>query len=337
MADVGRLAGVSASTVSFVLNESSGQTISPSTRERVLESVALLGYRPNRMARGLRTRRAATIGLVAEQIAAQPAAGPAILGAHEVAWAHDSLLLVVNITRSRRIVREVIEELVNRPVDAILFALQGDHRLNIPDVLKGVPGLTINGKSVGTHLPAVLPDEVAGARSATELLVRAGHRRIAYLTGRSASWATKDRLRGFAAALVEAGLDPRRQVVRHGDLRVDSGYELTRQLIHHEAPPTAIMCGSDRMAAGAYLALAEAGIRVPEEMSVVGHDDEAGIADGLRPGLSTVRLPYRRLGRWAAGQAVAGTIGRLPADSYLPCPPVPRDSVAAPRPDDRKE
>src|SRR5690349_13362148 len=137
MADVGRLAGVSSSTVSFVLNENSGQTISNRTRKRVLEAVATLDYRPNRTARGLRTRRTATIGLVTDEIAAEPLAGETILGAHEVAWAHGSLLLVVNTTRDRRIIREVIDELVDRPVDAIVFATVGTRRLSVPDALKG--------------------------------------------------------------------------------------------------------------------------------------------------------------------------------------------------------
>ncbi len=333
MADVGRLAGVSASTVSFVLNQNSGQTISPGTRERVLEAVARLDYRPNRTARGLRTRRTATIGLVTDEIAVEPYAGLTILGAHEVVWAHGSLLLVVNTTRDQRIVREVIDELVDRPVDAILFAVMGTRRLVVPDALKGVPSLLVNGFARAGLLPAVLPDEVAGGRSATELLLRAGHRRIAYLTGRTQAWATRARLRGFQQALEQAGVQPADQVVRAGNYGADSGYQLTRDLIAAGDLPTAIMCGNDRMAVGAYLALSEAGLRVPWDMSVVGYDDQVDLAARIRPALSTVRLPYYQMGRWAAQHVVSGTTGRLPARTYLPCPPVPRQSVTSPRPE----
>jgi LacI family transcriptional regulator len=331
MADVGRLAGVSSSTVSFVLNENSGQTISPQTRQRVLEAVATLDYRPNRTARGLRTRRTATIGLVTDELALEPLAGETILGAHEVAWAHGSLLLVVNTTRDRRIIREVIDELVDRPVDAIVFASVGTRRLSVPDALKGVPSLLVNGYTAGDLLPAVLPDEVAGGRNATELLLAAGHRRIAYLTGRTRSWATQARLRGFREALDAAGLSVDDQVVRAGNSRVDSGYELTRRLLTEPDLPTAIMTGSDRMAIGAYLALGEAGIHVPREMSVVGYDDQVELAARLHPPLSTVRLPYYQMGRWAAGQVVAESLATLPGRTYLPCPAVARKSVAAPR------
>ena len=331
MADVGRLAGVSSSTVSFVLNENSGQTISRPTRQRVLDAVARLDYRPNRTARGLRTRRAATIGLVTDEIAVEPFAGATILGAHEVAWAHGSLLLVVNTTRDRRVVREVIDELVDRPVDAIMFAATSTRRLTVPNALKGVPSLLVNGYSAGGQLPAVLPDEESGGRSATELLLAAGHRRIAYLTGRPQAWATQARLRGFRAALDAAGLSIDEQVVRAGNARSDSGYELTRRMLTEPDLPTAILCGNDRMAIGTYLALSEAGLRVPQDMSVVGYDNQVDLSARLHPPLSTVQLPHYQMGRWAARQIVAGSVAALPRRTHLPCPAVRRKSVSAPR------
>jgi LacI family transcriptional regulator len=331
MADVGRLAGVSSSTVSFVLNENSGQTISYQTRQRVLEAVATLDYRPNRTARGLRTQRTATIGLVTDEIAIEPFVGSIILGAHEAAWADRNLLLVVNTTRRRRILREVIDELVDRPVDAIMFVMMDIRRLIVPDALKGVPSLLVNGFPAGDLLPAVLPDEESGGRNATELLLAAGHRKLAYLTGRAQAWATQARLRGFRAALENAGVNPDEQLVRPGNYQADSGYELTRRLLAEPDRPTAIICGNDRMAIGAYLALGEAGIRVPQDMSVVGYDDQVQLAARMHPPLSTVRVPHYQMGRWAARHVVAGSVADLPRRTYLPCPPVARQSVARPR------
>jgi LacI family transcriptional regulator len=330
MVDVGRLAGVSAATVSFVLNEHSGQTITAETRRRVLEAVAELDYRPNRMAQGLRTRRTATLGFVTDEIASEPFAGATILGAHEVAWAQGSLLLVVNTTRDKRILRDAVEDLIDRRVDAIIFAVVGTRRIAVPDALKGVPALLLNGYMAGGLLPSVLPDEVAGERAAASMLTEAGHRRIAYLAGQSGLWPTRARLRGFREALLSAGLDPADQIVKHGNYRADSGYDLTREVIAH-GPPTAILCGNDRMAIGVYLALREAGLRVPEDVSVVGYDDQVDLAADIRPALSTIRLPYYQMGRWAAAQAVSGAVPTLPPKTYLPCPPVPRQSVGPPR------
>lgn len=327
MADVGRLAGVSAATVSFVLNANSGQKISPSTRERVLDAVARLEYRPNRTARNLRTRRTATIGFVTDEIAVQPFAGATILGAHEVAWAHGSLLLVVNTTRDEQMTHDVIDDLIDRPVDAVLFAVLGTRRVVVPPALRTVPSLLVNGYVRGGGPPAVLPDEVSGGRAAATMLLAAGHRRVAYLTGATAAWATRARLRGMRRAFAEAGVPE--PALHTGNFQIDSGYQLTKELLASARPrPTALMCGNDRMAVGAYLALGEAGLRVPGDMSVVGYDDQPDLAATLRPALSTVRLPYHQLGRWAALQVVAGEPSALPARTYLPCPPVPRDSIA---------
>lgn len=333
MADVGRLAGVSATTVSFVLNDNSGQSISESTRKRVLEAVAELEYRPNRMARWLRTKRTATIGFVTDEIAVEPFAGATILGAHEVAWAHGNLLLVVNTTRDRRIVSDVVDDLIDRSVDGIIFAVVGTRRVTVPDQLKGVPALLLNGYVAGGLLPSVLPDEVAGGRCATEMLLAAGHTRIAYLTGQAGLWPTRARLRGFREALHHARVDHGDQIVLRGNYRADTGYELTRRVLAAPRPPTAIMCGNDRMAIGVYLALGEAGIRVPQDMSVVGYDDQVDLAADIRPALSTVRLPYYAMGRWAAEQVITDSVRTLPTRTYMPCPPVPRDSVAPPRTD----
>ena len=335
MADVGRLAGVSATTVSFVLNENSGQTISESTRRRVLAAVAELGYRPNQMARGLRTKRTATIGFVTDEIAAEPFAGATILGAHEAAWPAGSLLLVTNTTRDQRILREVVEELIERRVDAIVLAVVGTRRVVVPDALKGVPSMLLNGYLHGGLLPSVLPDEVAGGRAAATMLTSAGHTRLGYLTGQPGEWPTRARLRGFRKAIEAAGLRPDDQLIRRGNYRADSGYELTRELIARDLP-TGILCGNDRMAIGAYLALREAGLRIPDDVSVVGYDDQVDLAADVTPALSTVRMPYYQMGRWAVQQVIAATVATLPARTYLPCPPVPRASVGPPRRQDRR-
>jgi LacI family transcriptional regulator len=331
MADVGRLAGVSATTVSFVVNRREDQSISAATRQRVMDAVATLDYRPNRTALGLRTRRTATIGFVSDEIAVEPFAGATILGAQEVAWAHGSMVLVVNTTEDPSIMRDVIGELISRSVEAIILAVVGTRRITVPDVLKDVPAVLLNGYTTEGLPPCVLPDEVEGGRRAAEMLLSRGHRRIAYLAGHKGNWATEARLRGFRQALVQAGANPADQVVLHGNFRPDSGYDLTEELLARGAPPTAVMCGNDRMATGAYLALANAGLRIPDDVSVVGYDDQVQLGEFFRPPLSTVRLPYLEMGRWAAQQAISGNLGTLPARTYLTCPPIVRASVGAPR------
>jgi LacI family transcriptional regulator len=327
MADVGRLAGVSPTTVSFVINNRTDSGISPATRKLVLEAVELLGYRPNRAAQGLRRRRTQTIGLITDQAAVSPHAGRTIAGAHDVAWKHGSLLLVANTNKDPKVVRATVHELLDRQVDAIAFAAEGTRRVTPPEAARQVPTVLVNCFTAGNTLPCVLPDEAGGGRAATELLLAAGHRRIAYITGMRGAWATRGRLRGYVAALADAGIARDDGLVLVGNFRTDSGYERTRELLARRVRPTAIFCGNDRMAMGAYQAVAEAGLRVPEDISIVGYDDQEDLAAELRPPLSTVRLPYYEMGRWAIEQIFAGTVATLPSRTYEPCPVVSRGSV----------
>jgi LacI family transcriptional regulator len=331
-ADVGRLAGVSPTTVSFVINDRQDQAISPATRQRVLEAIAQLGYRPNRAAQGLRTKRTATIGYITDEAAGDPFAGGAIAGAHDVARRHRSMLLVVHTNRDTRARSAAIEDLLDRQVDAILFAVVGTRRVTLPETIVKVPAVLVNcftvQSSLVSLLPTVLPDEEGGGYTAARALLDAGHRRIALLLGAPGAWATRARLRGIRRALVEAGVEP--VELRNGNFRADSGYELTRQVLASSARPTALLCGNDRMAFGAYLALGQAGLRVPDDLSVIGYDDQDQLAADIQPALSTVRLPYYELGAWAAEQLFPNSPDPGLEPAYLPCPLINRASIARP-------
>jgi LacI family transcriptional regulator len=334
-ADVGRLAGVSPTTVSFVLNDRQDQAISAATRERVLAAVRELGYRPNRAAQGLRTKRTATIGYITDEAAGDPFAGGAIAGAHDFARRHRSMLLVVHTNRDPRIRRSAIEDLLDRQVDAVLFAVVGTRRVTLPEIIVKLPAVLVNcftvQSSLVSLLPVVLPDEEAGGYAATRVLLEAGHREIALVLGKAGSWATRMRLRGIRRALLEAGLDPTRIPLRNGNFRADSGYQLTRDLLAAGPAPTALLCGNDRMAYGAYLALGEAGLRIPDDVSVMGYDDQADLAADLHPALSTIRLPYYEMGSWAAEQLFPRSAAPALGPTYVTGPVVHRDSVARPR------
>jgi LacI family transcriptional regulator len=331
-ADVGRLAGVSPTTVSFVLTNRPDQTIPAATRRRVMDAVRELGYRPNRAAQGLRTKRTATIGYVTDEAAVDPFAGGAISGAHDFARRHRSMLLVVHTNRDPRIRRSAIEDLLDRQVDAILFAVVGTRRVTLPEIVVKVPAVLVNcftaQSSLVSSLPVVLPDEEGGGYAAASELLTAGHRQIALLLGAAGAWATRKRLRGIRRALREAGVDPRALVIRHGNFRADSGYELAKEVLNGPHRPSALLCGNDRMAVGAYLALGEAGLSIPDDVSVIGYDDQADLAADLRPALTTVRLPYYELGSWAAEQVLSPAPAPNLGPHYRPCLVVRRASVA---------
>lgn len=325
-----RLAGVSPATVSFVLNRTAGQTISDETRQRVLQAVAELEYRPNRAAEGLRHGRSATIGFVSHDADFGEFAASAIKGAHEACLRQGNLLLLVNTGGSTAQAAELIVQLLDRQAEALIFAAVGTRSVVLPEAAGRVPTVLLNCFTPHDPVPAVLPDEVRGGREATQALLELGHRDIAYLTGKPSQWATKARLRGFRGALRGAGLNPADHTVLAGNYHVDSGYELVRTLLRRKQVPTAILCGNDRMAVGVLLGLHEAGLRVPDDVSVMGYDDQFQLAAEMRPALSTVRLPYDAMGRLAAEQLAAGGLeqtGRI----LVHCPVVMRDSTAPAR------
>ena len=328
--DVARLAGVSPATVSFVLNQTAGQTISDETRQRVLQAVAELDYRPNRAAQGLRQGRSATIGFVSHDADFGEFAASAIKGAHEACIRQGNLLLLVNTGGSNRQAAHLIGDLLDRQADALIFAAVGTRSVVLPDAALRVPTILLNCFAANDPVPAILPDEVRGGRESTQALLDLGHRDIAYLTGKPSQWATKARLRGFRDALRAAGLNPADHTVLSGNYHADSGYELVRTLLRGKSRPTAIMCGNDRMAVGALLGLFEAGVRVPDDVSVMGYDDQFQLAAEVRPALSTVLLPYPGMGRLAAEQLALGGPA-TPGRTLVHCPVVMRDSTAPPK------
>ena len=160
----------------------------------------------------------------------------------------------------------------------------------------------LNCFTADRHFRSVVPGETAGGRRATEALIAAGHRRIAHITGEMWMDAARDRLRGYREALAAAGIPDDPNLVVEGNWLPSAGYEHTRALMSLPNPPTAIFCANDRMAIGCYEALKELGLRIPDDVSVIGYDDDE-VARHLSPLLTTLVLPHRLMGRWAVEQA----------------------------------
>ncbi|GAA1841467.1 LacI family DNA-binding transcriptional regulator [Pseudonocardia ailaonensis] len=320
--DVGRLAGVSGAAASYVLNGRPG--VAPDTARRVREAAAELGYRPNSAARALRSDRNGIIGLVLGEVPRTPPPVGTMAGAHAEAQALGQSLLVTNAYGTRGGFRLAFDELLGRQVDAIVVAVSGTRRVALPEVRDGTPILLVNCFPVVSGPPCVLPDEQGGGHAAARNLLDHGHRRIGVLAGVRGMWATTERVAGFRRAMREAGVEVDEGMVRYGDYRLGSGRTLARDLLAKGA--TGLLCGNDRMALGARLAAAEAGLRVPHDVSIMGYDDEPELA--AEAGLATVRLPYEDMGRWAVRSLLGGE--PLPPRTLLSCDVVARGSVSAP-------
>lgn len=330
--DVASRAGVSVTTVSHVLNDVPGKRISDETRSRVRQAADELSYRPNSMARSLRLQRSHILAMVSDQIATTPHAGQIILGAQEAASKRGWLLMLVNSGGDRETERAEIRALQQRQVDGFLYATMYHQVVDVPAELGDSAVTLLDARCDDPRIPSVAPDEVQGGQAATQLLLDQGHRRIGLINNADDIPATEGRLTGYLSALREAGIEPDDDLVERGRSEASGGYAAGLALLDRSPRPTAIFCFNDRMAMGLYQAAAERGLRIPEDLSVVGFDNQELIADGLRPGLTTVALPHYEMGAWA----VETLIRRLedpdtPSEQVLlRCPVVERGSVSPP-------
>jgi LacI family transcriptional regulator len=335
MKDVAERAGVSQTTVSFVINQTAGMSIPKATQERVWDAVAELGYRPNAAAKALRTSKTHSIGFVTDELASSPFAGDMIRGAQDAAWQYEHLLMIVNTGGDPKIERAAVEELLVRRVDGIVYASMAHKEVTPPENLSEVPAILLNSYMPTGAWPMIRPDEVGGGFAATEALVREGHRRIGLINigPDRVRLASEGRLEGYQDALARCGVRFDDALVRNGSADADDGYTFARELLELPNPPTALFCATDRMAMGAYDAARELGLSIPDALSIVGFDDQQLIARFLRPALSTVALPFYEMGRLAAEYLVkpheVDEVDTL-TDHLVECRYVQRDSTAPP-------
>ncbi|MBJ3784578.1 LacI family DNA-binding transcriptional regulator [Devosia sediminis] len=317
--EVARLAGVSTATVNRVLK---GQGyISETAREKVMAAVAATHYQPNVVARGLRTQRSYTIGLMLTAITVNPFFVGVAHAVEIAAIKAGYRVMIFNHGESADTERRGVESFIAQRVDAVLFCTALDASSIAMLERAGIPAIEIE-RSL-TDAPCVRVDNYVGARAAVDHLVGLGHRSIAFVGGDPALYARDarrqksvedDRLSAYRDGIRAHGIKERPDLVRLGVYySVESGGSGEEGRLHTEAlmalsePPTAIFATCDILAAGVLQALYAAGRRVPDDVSVVGFDDT--LATHLAPGLTTVAQPVEALGREAFHSAVAAIEG----------------------------
>lgn len=328
--DVARAAGVGVGTVSRVLNNS--PKVDPATRERVLRAIAELDYVPSPIARRLSTGRTGAIGVVAPYVTA-PAAVERLRGI-QAALSHTSYdLIAFNIeTPERR--RAVLSSLARGDrVDGLIVVTLSPTDEEVSWMERSsLPVVLVDGYHRRLH--RVVVDDVKGGRLATEHLIALGHRRTAYI-GNEPHWPfrfSSSRLRfwGYAQALRAAGLAPRPEYIRTGPHEQELARRHAHELFALPEPPTAIVCATDTKAAAVLGAAREAGLAVPEDLSVVGYDD-IEVAGYL--GLTTIRQSLFESGRRGVEilLALLGGSERPPLRDVVPVELVRRHTTAPPR------
>ncbi len=320
MTDIARIAGCSQATVSFVLNKAPGVKISEDTRLRVIEAARSLNYAVNSLAHldaePLQPDNAAAqarfTAFVVDQLATSPEAVVAIEGVRQASWGDGQMVLVAQTMNDPKMEEMTIRTLVEKGAGALIYMTIFTRRIVLPNWFDdlAVPIILLNCYTSDNRYPSVIPAEIAGGQNATEHLIAHQHTRIATITGEPWMEAAADRLKGYRKALKAANLPQDADLVVEGNWSASSGYEATRKLLSLANRPTAIFCQNDRMAIGCYEALKEAGLSIPDEISVIGYDDEE-ISRHLHPQLSTIVLPQRAMGVWAAESLSSRATGEI--------------------------
>jgi len=328
MTDVAKMAGVSQTTVSFVLNNRQDIHIAEETKVRVWEAVEELGYRPNAMARGLRASKSHTIGLISDEIATTPFAVQIVLGAQETAWEQGKVLMLVNTGGDEDMKEAAIESMLERQVDGIIYATMYHREAHPPASLHQVPCVLVDCFVADRSLPSVVPDELRGGRIATAKLLEKGHRRIGFINNPEDIPATTGRLEGYRTALTDHDISFDRNLVVEYSPYQSGGYEGAQQLMQLSDPPTAIFCFNDRMAMGTYDALRKLNLSIPDDVAVMGFDNQEVISANLFPPLSTMQLPHYEMGRWAVNYLLEHDDREMELVQHtLICPYIERQSI----------
>ena len=322
---VARRAGVSPTTVSHVL--SGKRLVGAATRSTVLDAIRELGYRPNHVARNLRTRQSHMIAVVVPDIT-NPFYAVLTRGLADAVDAAGYGTYVCNTDGQREREGKFIEDVMDRGVDGIVFASgETASQVTFQPVGDATPLICIGEELDHPMCDAVIPDDERGSREAGAFLASRGYERIAMIQGPARYGAT--RTAGFRSAMQAAGHKvPPRLLVR-GDWTRKGGYEAMKSLMTLSTPPDAVFCANDLMAIGALDVAHELGLEVPKDIAVVGFDD-VDAATIVTPRLTTVRNPSYETGCTAGDLLLSRTSGRYTGAGrtvVLPCPLVERSSA----------
>jgi LacI family transcriptional regulator len=312
-ADVARLANVSQAMVSYVLNDSSSISIPDETRQRILDAIGQLGYQPNRTARSLRTSKTYTIAAIIPDIT-NPFYPAFERGIQDVADQCDYDVITYNTDgladKERKHILSIQEGRVDGVV-AVLFHTSAPGLFPLLDQNIPVVRLEATRKVAGERpLDNIFLDNVAAAREAVAYLIGKGHRRIGMLAGPEGP--THYRIIGYANALEDHAITVEKELIQVGEFNEQGGYQAMLAMLALQPRPTAVFAANDLMAMGAYIAIKEAGLRIPHDVAVVGFDN-IPTAKLVSPPLTTIDQDQREVGRRAAEMLFERLEGRAPA------------------------
>lgn len=326
--DIARAANVSHSTVSRALRNS--PLVNFETAEQIRKIARDANFRISAVARSLATGRTNTFGVVVTTIA-DPFAAEVVQGIEDTANAHGYSVILANSGANPEREMKVVHSFEERRVDGILVMSSRVGSLYLGHFAEmQVPIVLINNQHPGEFVYSVMIDNQAASVEATKHLIQLGHRRIAYLGDRGGYQSESERRQGYQCALASANLACSEELVGQADSTPQSAMEAATELLSLERPPTALFCYNDITAVGALLAARKRGLRVPDDLSVIGFDD-LPLASYLNPTLTTIRQPMRDMGRDATAILFRLLEGEEVSSRRVSGELIVRESTGAPR------
>jgi LacI family transcriptional regulator len=309
--DVARVAGVSIATVSALLNGTA--RVSEKLSQRIWAAIESTGYSPHGIARSLRLGRTRSIGLVVGDIS-NPFFTSLAKTVEARALEAGYMVIVANSDEEPEKELKLLKLLREQRVAGILLTPSGHDPSYLLALSRttDIPIVLLDRLLPQSSFDAVVVDNLAAARMATDYLVRLNHRRIAMVIGKQHIWTMEQRLRGYRESLKLAGIEPDSTLELIADTRIETAYEVVQRLLAQPNPPTAIFAANILMMLGAIEAVMDMGFRCPEQVSLAGIDDFPG-SSAIRPLLTTVTQPIEELAERAVGQLL-GRIGQVPED-----------------------
>jgi LacI family transcriptional regulator len=329
MYDIAAALGVSQATVSLVLSNAPGTRISAATREAVIAKAQALGY--SRVSR--RVERRSLIAMLINDVTCSPHVAGLIDGVSDAANELGLLVSVMPTLGDEAAETAALGHLAAMGASGAIYARLVTQEVALPERLLGLPAVLLNCYAPGDPVPSVVPGDLSAGLTATLALLDAGHRRIAFIGGEDSLEASRERLKGYKRALAMRDVPADPGLVVKGGWTIASGYGALRRLRQLPDPPTAVFCFCDRTAVGVYNAAGEMRLRIPQDLSVVGFDNESFTADMLPP-LTTMELPHTDMARHAVEEL--HRMMMLPGSGprhhrmKFDCPLILRRSIAPP-------
>ena len=301
--DIAKEAGVSICTVSLVMNNKDRNRVSKAVAQRVRGTAQSMGYKPNSVARTLRTSRSYVLGFITDEIATTPYAGRVLVGAQEAARKLGYILLTVNTGNDRELENQEIAALRQYCVDGFLYAMMYHRVVEIPAELEGSPTVVVDSEDENRKIPSIYPDDEMAGYDATNRLIQAGCKRIVYYGSSITIIAQGERFAGYRRALADAGIPFDEQLVVNVEEATNAASEAGR--VFDEIKPDGIFCFNDVRATFIYEAARERSVGIGTDVSVISIDNQPLITDVLKPALTTLELPHYEMGFEAVHQLVA--------------------------------